>query len=222
MEPPDHPGPAESGFGPVAVIEDREAAAVLLKPPRLEILEQLREPDSAAGLARRMGLPRQRLGYHLRELEKHGLLELVEERLKGNCVERVVRSRARYFLVGPGTLGELAADRPERLRDRFSWSYLVAMAAKALRDLSGLRAAADAAGKRLPTLCLETRVHFASSERLHAFSEELSRAIAELVARFHDERAKGGRTFSFFLGAYPTPLAENRADPAPEAMEEER
>ena len=62
---------------------------------RLRLVRELVEPDSAAGLAKRLGLPRQRLNYHLRELEAAGLLELVEERRRGNCVERIVRAVAR-------------------------------------------------------------------------------------------------------------------------------
>src|SRR5262250_3074362 len=58
----------------------------------MRILEQLAEPDSAAGVARRLKLPRQQISYHLRELEHAGLVELVEERRKGNCLERVVRA----------------------------------------------------------------------------------------------------------------------------------
>ena len=190
---------------PLAVLERPEQVAAMLRPPRLAILEHLREPDSAAGLARRRGVPRQRLNHHLRELERAGLVELVEERRKGNCMERVVRARAEYFLIGPQALGAVAGDRPEALRDRFSWAYLVAAAARAVRELTVLRRGADEAGKQLPTFTLETRVHCAGPEALHAFTEELSNEVARLVAKHHDEDAPGGRTFSFLLGAYPTP-----------------
>ena len=190
---------------PLAVLERPEQAAAMLRPPRLAILEHLREPDSAAGLARRMGVPRQRLNHHLRELERAGLVELVEERRKGNCMERVVRSRAEYFLIGPQALGAVAGDRPEQLRDRFSWAYLVAAAARAVRELTTLRRGADEAGQQLPTFALETRVRFAAPAALHAFTEELSTEIARLVAKYHREDAAEGRTFSFLLGAYPTP-----------------
>ena len=70
------------------VIRRPDSAAALLDPVRQQLLAQLAEPDSAAGLARRLRLPRQRINYHLRALERAGLLELVEERRKGNCIER--------------------------------------------------------------------------------------------------------------------------------------
>src|SRR5271154_1392678 len=105
------------------IVQSPEKAGVLLQPGRLRLLEQLTEPDSAAGLARRMGVPRQKLNYHLRELERGGFLELIEERRKGNCMERVVRAVAREFLIAPGTLdrGTSAHETSDRLTaDRFS------------------------------------------------------------------------------------------------------
>jgi DNA-binding transcriptional ArsR family regulator len=83
------------------IVQSPEKAGVLLQPGRLRLLEQLTQPDSAAGLARRLGVPRQKLNYHLRELERAGFVELFEERRKGNCTERVVRATAREFLVAP-------------------------------------------------------------------------------------------------------------------------
>ncbi|MEE9226690.1 MAG: helix-turn-helix domain-containing protein, partial [Acidobacteriota bacterium] len=76
-----------------------EPAAVLLRPLRIRILEALGEPNSASGLARRLGTSRQKINYHMRELEKKALVELVEERRKGNSVERVVRATTRSYLL---------------------------------------------------------------------------------------------------------------------------
>lgn len=177
-------------------------ASALLNPLRLQILERLREPDSASGLARLMKLPRQKLNYHLRELEKHGLVEPVEERKRGNCVERIVRATARYYLISPAALGNLATD-PEQIQDRFSSTYLVAVAARAIHDLAVLRTRAEKAGKKLATFTLETDVKFASAADLNAFSEELSNAVARLVTKYHDEKTSGGRHYKFIIGSYP-------------------
>ena len=83
---------AENASAPIQVIQSADTAATLFSPARMRILEHLSKPDSAAGVARRLELPRQQIGYHLRELEQAGLVELVEERRKGNCIERVVRT----------------------------------------------------------------------------------------------------------------------------------
>src|SRR5262245_33406040 len=110
------------------VIDNPSRAAVLLDPLRLRLLEELREPDSASGLARRLHLPLQKINYHLRELEKQQLVELVAERRRGNCMERVVRATARTYVISPAALGGLGAD-PASIQDRFSSTYLVATAA---------------------------------------------------------------------------------------------
>ncbi len=186
----------------IEVIRTLRKAAALFNPARLQVLESLAEPDSAAGLARRMGIPRQQINYHLHELEKAGLLEFVEERKKGNCIERLVRATARSYVISPDALGKLGKT-PEDRRDRFSISYLVSSAARIIRDLTVLRARADRAGKRLSTLTLETQVRFATAADRHAFSEELATAVAQISAKYHNETVEGGRPFRLVLGCFP-------------------
>ena len=186
----------------VEMVQRPQAVAAMLHPLRMRMLETLREPLSASGLASKLGLPRQKVNYHLRELEKHSLVELVKERRKGNCTERILRTTARYYIISPETVGALAA-RPEEIQDRFSSAYLMALVSRVLQDLGILRSRARAAHKRLATFSLQTEVRFASSEDRHAFSEELAKQVARLTAKYHDERARGGRRFRFFLGAYP-------------------
>ncbi len=179
-----------------------QAASLLGHPLRLKVLEHLVEPDSAAGLARRLGVPRQVVNYHLRALEGAGVVEFVEERPRGGMKERVVRATARSYLISPEAMGAVEPD-PVRLRDRFSWAYLVAAAAKVVRDLGILRGRADRAGKRLATFTLETEVRFGSADDRDAFTRELSATVAELAVKYHDEQAPRGRLFRFVLGAYP-------------------
>ena len=183
---------------PVAlqIVQNPDKASVLLQPGRLGLLERLAEPDSAAGLARRLGVPRQKMNYHLRELEREGFLELVEERRKGNCMERVVRATAREFLITSHAGQSVTADR-------FSAAYLVSTAARIIRDLATLCLRATRAGKRLATLTLETEIRFASAESRAAFAEELTASIAHLAAKYHNERAEGGRRFRVVSVAYP-------------------
>jgi DNA-binding transcriptional ArsR family regulator len=185
-----------------AVITGADQAVVALQRTRRQLLAHLAEPDSAAGLARRLGVPRQRLNYHLRELEREGLVELVEERRKGNCVERIVRATARAFVISPDALGELGAT-PEEAADRFSSTYLVSAAARAMRDVAALQAGATRAGKRLSTFTLETDVRFATAEARAQFAEELANAIAALAARYHDDRNPRGRRFRVLAAIHP-------------------
>jgi DNA-binding transcriptional ArsR family regulator len=187
--------------GHVELVHDARGALAMLGPLRIQILEGLRSPNSASGVARDLGLPRQKVNYHLRELEKHGFIEPVEERRRGNCVERIVQATARYYLILPQALGQLAAD-PETVQDRFSSTYLLAVAAQAIQDLAHLRQRAKEAEKKLATLTLQADLDFASAAERNAFAEELSNQIAKLIRKYHRDR-KGGRRFRMFLGLYP-------------------
>ena len=185
------------------IVRDARKAAALLQPARLAVLQHLGEPDSATGVARKLGLTRQQVNYHLRELEKEGFLEFIEERRKGNCNERIVRATARSYVISPEALGRLG-NTPEQRRDRFSAAYLAATAARAIRDLAVLAVRAAKAGKRLATLTLETEIRFRSAEERNAFAEELATTVAGLAARYHDEKTPGGRPFRFLAGCYPS------------------
>src|ERR1700730_12478514 len=98
----------------VEVIRETERAASLFHHPlRLRLLEQLLEPDSASGLARRMGIGRQVVNYHLRVLERAGLLAFVDERQKGGLMERRLKAKAKSYLISPEALGAVEPD-PKR------------------------------------------------------------------------------------------------------------
>jgi DNA-binding transcriptional ArsR family regulator len=189
------------------VIRRSEPAAAVLDAVRQQLLAHLAEPDSAAGLARRLRLPRQRINYHLRALEAAGLVELVEERRKGNCFERVVRATARSFVISPEALGVLGPG-PDASADRLSSAYLVAAAGRVIRDVGVLEAQARSEGKRIATLTLDAEVRFADAERRAEFARELTEAVARLAAKYHDERASGGRRFRLLAAVHPTPTEE--------------
>lgn len=198
----------------VQMVGDAEEAAALFHPLRLRLLAKLSQPGSATSLAKDIGLPRQKINYHLRELERVGLVEFVEERRRGNCMERIVRATARSYLVNPEALGSLAAD-PDKVQDRFSAAYMVAAAARTIRDLAVLQRRADKAGKRLATFNLLTEVRFASAVDRNAFTEALSNEMARLVAKYNNDKAPGGRLFRFYVGAYPAITRDEDGRPIP-------
>ncbi len=186
------------------VIRSPASAVAALDPQRQQLLLHLREPDSASGLARRLRLPRQRVNYHLRVLEQAGLVELVEERRKGNCMERVVRATAQAFIISPEALGELAPTA-DAAADRLSSAYLIAAAGRAIRDVAVLDERAREEGKRIATLTLETEIRFANAESRARFAEELADAVARIAAKHHSDKAPGGRRFRLLAAVHPVP-----------------
>jgi DNA-binding transcriptional ArsR family regulator len=186
------------------VIDDPASASVALDPVRSRLLSELRTPVSAATLAGRMGLARQKVNYHLRTLEVHGLVREDSKKRWGGLTERRLVATASSYVVSPGALGPVAAD-PARGMDRLSASYLVALAARVVREVGQLLRKSEELNKRLATLSLDTEVRFRSAEDRAAFSSELTAAVAALVFRYHDESAPGGRRHRLTIGAYPKP-----------------
>ena len=185
------------------VIDDPAAALVALDPLRARLLAGLAEPASASALAGRVELPRQKVNYHLRILEEHGLVTEVGQRRWGGLTERLLHATAASYVVSPA-LGQAAGD-PDRIADRLSARYLIALAARVVREVAGLVRRADQAGKRLPTLALDTEIRFRSAAERAAFTSDLADAVAALVSRYHDAGAPGGRSHRLVVVAHPVP-----------------
>lgn len=189
------------GVHDVEVIEDPAAAASALDPVRARLLAELVEPGSAAALAARVGIARQKVNYHVRALEAHGLLEVAEERKRGGITERVLRATAASYVISPAALGKSGVS-PDHAADRLSAGYLVALAARIVREVGNLARRADAAGKRLPTLAIDTEIRFRSAADRAAFADELTAAVLDLAARYHHD---GGRPHRLVVAAHPRP-----------------
>ena len=186
------------------VIDDPAAATVALEPIRSRLLAELAAPASAATLASRVGLARQKVNYHLNALEAHGLVELAEERKWGGLKERLLVATAASYVVSPGALGPIAAD-PNRVVDRLSASYLIALGARMIREVGDMVRRAKETGKRLATLSVDTEIRFRSPQDRAAFTAELAETIATLVSKYHDASTPGGRSHRLVVVAHPSP-----------------
>lgn len=188
----------------VDVIADPAAAASALDPVRSRLLAELATPASAAALAARTGISRQKVNYHLKTLEQHLLVTEVGTRQWGGLRERLLVASAASYVVSPSALGPAAAD-PARTADRLSASYLIAVAARAVREVGALAGRARQQDKRLATLSLDTTITFRSAADRAEFARELSDAVVALAARYHDEGNPRGRPHRVVVAAYPAP-----------------
>jgi biotin operon repressor len=185
----------------VEVIEDPAAAALALDPMRTRLLTELTDPASASTLAARVGISRQKVNYHLRALEAHGLVVLAEERRHGGITERLLRATAATYVVSPAALGEAAVD-PAQVADRLSARHLVALAGRIVREVGAMAKAAATRGQRLPTLSIDTEIRFRSAEDRAAFADDLTAAVLDLAARYHHD---DGRPHRLVVAAHPAP-----------------
>lgn len=197
----------------IQVIDDPAAATVALEPIRSRLLSELAVPASAATLAGRVGLTRQKVNYHLRALEAHGFVRLAEERKWGGLTERLLVATAASYVISPGALGPVAVD-PDREVDRLSASYLIALGARLVREVGDLVRRATASQKRLATLAMDTEVRFRSPTERAAFSAELTESITRLASKYHDESAPGGRAHRVVIVAHPLPQPSDPKEPS--------
>ena len=188
----------------IQVIDNPAAATVALDPIRSRLLFELATPASAATLAVRVGLTRQKVNYHLNTLEAHGLVRMDQKRKWGGLTERLLVATAASYVVSPSALGPVAVD-PNREVDRLSASYLIALGARVVREVGDLVRRAKESGKRLATLSIDTEVSFRSAADRAAFSAELTEAIATLVSKYHDDTTAGSRAHRLILVAHPLP-----------------
>jgi DNA-binding transcriptional ArsR family regulator len=186
----------------VQVIAEPAAAGAALDPVRSRLLAELAvEPSSAAGVAARIGLPRQKVNYHLNVLEAHGLVELAEVRARGGIKERVLRATAACYVVSPAAIGE-EGTRPEHVGDRLSAGYLTTLAGRTVHEVDALARAAEASGRRLPTFTIDTEVGFRSPADRAAFADGLTAAVLELASRYHHD---DGQVYRVIVAAHPKP-----------------
>lgn len=173
----------------VEVIENAEAARSALDPTRARLLVELATPQSAAMLAAKLDIPRQKINYHLRQLEAHGLVTLHDQRAHGGITERILTATARTYVLDPG------AEAPQG--DRLSARYLVAVAARVVREVGRLARKGPAA-----TLTIDTEIGFATPQQRAAFADELTATITNLAAKYHHD---GGRPHRLVVAAHPIP-----------------
>jgi len=185
----------------VRVLADAAAVEVALDPIRASILDALAEPGSAAAVAAAVGLTRQKVNYHLKALEAHGLIELAEERMWGGITERIVRRTARQLVVAPDVLQSTASD-PDEVADHLSAAYLIAVNARTVSEVGAITRSAATAGTRLPTLTVDTVIGFRSPDERAAFATDLQAAVAALAARYHHD---DGRPHRLTISSYPRP-----------------
>jgi DNA-binding transcriptional ArsR family regulator len=182
------------------VLEDPAAVEAALDPIRASILDALTEPGSATTVAAVVGLTRQKVNYHLKTLEAHGLVEPAETRAWGGITERFLRRSARHLVVSPDVLQSAAID-PNEVADHLSAAYMIAVNARTVSEVGAI--ARDATvGLRLPTLTIDTVIGFGSPRDRAAFSVELQSAVATLIAKYHQDE---GRPHRLTVSSYPRP-----------------
>lgn len=188
----------------VAVIDDPAAAMAALDPIKARLLSELSTPASAAALAARVGMARQKVNYHLRGLEDRKLVRHVDERRWGGLRERLLVATAISYVVSPAALGPVASD-PKRHADRLSASYVIALGARIVREVGAMWSSARVRDTRLATLAIDTILTFRTPAERSAFADDLAAAVTRLAAKYHVAPEPGRRSYRLVVTSYPAP-----------------
>jgi hypothetical protein len=88
--------------------------------------------------------------------------------------------------------------------DRLSARWLIALAARTVREVGALLGGARAAGRPLATFAADGEIRFATAADRAAFADELGAALTTLVAKYHDDTAPDGRPHRVVVAVHPT------------------
>lgn len=172
-----------------------------------------------------MGLPAQKVNYHVRTLVDAGLLVPAGERRRRNLVEKRYRATARSYVLLPRVLGAMSA-ADTRVADAFSATHLLQLTATLQAELGDALAEGRERDVPVPTLSLDAEVRFHSADQRAAFAQAVQQAFTEAIAQFTepavepDGQPAPGRPYRLVLGCYPlarpSPTPED-SDPSQEA-----
>lgn len=193
------------------VIHDPAAATVALEPVRSRLLAELNQPASAASVASRVGLTRQKASYHLNALQHHGLVKEAGQKKWGGLTERLFVASAASYVVAPRAMGRASVD-PATTKDRLSASYLIALAARVVQEVGDLIRRAREADKHLATLSIESEIRFRTAGERAQFTHELTQAVTSLAAKYHDASTPGGRSHRLIVVAHPSPIEKKNEE----------
>ena len=197
-------------------IGNRQRAGALLHPLRQRLLALSKEPASASELARRLGLPRQRVNYHVRKLEAAGFLKPAGRARKGNMIEHKYVATARAYVLSPGLLGPVGADWRD-IADTASADYLLALAEQVRSDVGRAAQEAETDGKRVATLSLKSQFRFDSPGQRSDFANAVRTAVVDVIARhsspnrLENGKPGKGRPFRLVLACYPVAAEADEA-----------
>lgn len=193
------------------LIESPEQALALLNPVRGEIVAQLVEPASAAEVARVLGDTPQRINYHLKMLEKVGLVRRCGTRQVRNLVEVLFQAIAKSFVLAESL--SMKPETAQKLKDQGALSHLIQTAERLKQDALVLMERSDAT-EQVPSASLQLNVPLGDEGQRAAFVDDYVAAVQALVCKYTGQAGKSGgnadsaggkQPYQVVLAVYPKP-----------------
>ena len=133
-------------------------------------------------MARKIGDTPQRINYHLKSLEKVGLVRRVGTRQVRNLVEVLYQAIAKSFLLSEAV--GLNPETSERIKEQGALAHLITLSDRIRRDALLLMERSEENKGQIPSASLQMKVHLDSEERRRAFLRDYAAMLEELVNRY--------------------------------------
>jgi DNA-binding transcriptional ArsR family regulator len=189
----------------ILYIESVEQAVSLLHPLRIDLLKRMDEPRTCPELASLFDSTPQKIYYHVKALEKAGLVEKVEERRVRGVVEGYYQAKARSYWLAPHLVGQIGGGRAAQ--DQTSLRFLLTLAEEVQDDIGRLGQQSEV-GQDIPSLGLSAHIYLPDGERRAAFLEDVQQIFQDLARKYgippDDVHADLiGKGFRLILACYP-------------------
>ena len=165
----------------VFYIEDIDQAMILLKPARIELMKRLDEPRTCPELAQSFGDTPQKIYYHIKALEKAGLVEKVGERRVRGVVEGFYQASARAYWLAPHLVSKIGGT--QLTQDQISLRVLLDLAEEVQDDIGRLGSRSEV-GHKVPSLSLSAHIHLPDGERRAEFLQEVQSLFQDLARKY--------------------------------------
>lgn len=183
------------------IVTEPEQAAALLHPVRSELISLLKEPRSATELSKRMNDSAQRINYHLKALEKVGLVVRAGTRNVRNLVEVLYVSAGRSFLLSD-SLG-LSSDTIKKLQDQTALAHVLSLTEKIKRDAISLMEQSE--DEEIPSAVMEMELALSDIEHRNAFLQEYADMLTTLIQKHHRPNEENAEMYHVSMAMYPKP-----------------
>ena len=184
------------------VLDQVGQISALFKPIRLEMLTMLAEPRTCGQLAEVFHTSPQKIYYHIKVLERAGLVVKVYEKRVRGIMEGYYQAAAESYWLAPELINKLGGER--RVNGQMSLGYVLGLAGQVQSEVAPLLKHEG----EVPSLGISAQVNLKHGSDRAEFLEELQNAVQKIAEKYgslEDEEVHGGgeENFRLIFACYP-------------------
>lgn len=193
----------------ICYIRDVDQAAALFQPLRIQLLKLMAEPKTCHDMAAVVGESPQKVYYHVKILEKAGLVDKVNEQRVRGIMQGIYQAAARSYWLSPQMVGRLGGQK--RVQDQMSLGYLLSLAEALQEDVASL--GQNDEGEDVPSLGLSAQIELRNENERAAFANDVQTMFQELAQKYgrqseNSEQATATPLYQLMLACYPKPSSQ--------------